>query len=149
MYQSIDSTRVINLKILSLLGVNDKLYTREAHFSVCRPPWSRVLGRLYRAALGESSQHTLDSIQALINGCVGQKGVPEAERVRLAIQFRGVWDGLNNLRTTYRDDSVMVAGLEHVMEVLEQYMAANGVARLTPLTHTVDDVVLCELESLD
>lgn len=121
MYNSIDSSRIRNLKLISRLKTGDKLCTRYHHYSI--DAYSPLSYRsIMRMIHGESRSETIDSLTQLIESCVKQYGIATDERTRLANEFRDVVKGVKNLSVTYKDDSTACVGLDLIREMMEEYI---------------------------
>lgn len=125
MYRSIDPTRIRNLKVVAKLKQGQKLRTRFHHYSI-DDHGVISLQSFLRWAAGESRAETIESLTGLIESCVTQHGLEPEEKVRLANQFKNVAGGIRNLAVTYKDDITACAGLELIMEAIDDYIARHG-----------------------
>jgi len=125
MYKSIDSTRIRNLKVIAMIKQGQKLCTRLHHYSIDDYNTTFTYKAIFRWFNGESRTETIDSISKLVESCVQQTGLSQSEKIRLANQFKEVIKGVKNLAMTYKDDSTACAGLEFIIETIEDFIVAN------------------------
>ena len=128
MYRNIDSTRLINLKVVAKLKVGDKLSTRLHRFSIDEPSYSPKF--ILRWLNQESRFQTMDSLDSLISSCVNQNGLSDGESRILAEQLHKAGIGIKNLATTYNDDTTIVASIELIIEKINAFSVPFGNSKI-------------------
>lgn len=127
MYRSIDSSRIRNLKLLAELKVGDKLCVKNHYYSIDVGESYTIRKLLRKLSLtGEGRNETTDSITQLVESCINQHGISEEEKKRLANEFKNVYKGIENLKTTYRGDHTSTVGFKVILEMLEEYIKLYG-----------------------
>ena len=125
MYSSIDTNRIVNLKVIAKLKRGDKLNTRLHRFTIDRTSvFSPAF--IYRWVNGESREQTIDSIDSLITSCVTQVGLDERETNDLVEQLVVATEGIRNLAQTYKDDQTACAGIEMIIEKISFFVVKHG-----------------------
>ena len=122
MYRSIDSTKIRNLKVIAMLKHGQRLRTRTQFYSIDDYSLMTIYKAGIRYITGESRTETIDAITRLIESCVQQANILEAERIRLSNQLKEVLIGITNLYITYKDDSTACAGLDYITELIEAFI---------------------------
>jgi hypothetical protein len=117
MYSSIDSSRIINLKVISKLKRGEKLNTRLHRFTIDGSYFHPRF--LFRWLNSESRDQTIDAIDALVTSCVCQEGTANEELVEQLIQTA---KGIGNLQSTYNEDQTTCAGIEMILEKIEHFV---------------------------
>ena len=126
MYNSIDSARIINLKVVSKLKRGEKLNTRYYRFTIesiamFSPQF------FFRWVNGESRDQTIDALDSLISSCVMQSGsLEKPELDELISQLMLASQGIQNLAQTYKDDPTTCAGIEMILEKISFFVNKHG-----------------------
>ena len=125
MYKSIDSARIINLKVVGKIKRGEKLNTRFYRFTI---ETTSMLSPqfFYRWLNGESRDQTIDALDSLISSCVNQSGLSERENIDLVDQLIHASSGIKNLAQTYKDDQTTCAGFEMILEKINYYVSKFG-----------------------
>lgn len=125
MYSSIDSARIINLKVVSKLKRGEKLNTRFYRFTI---ESTNLLSTsaIFRWLNGESRDQTIDALDSLISSCVNQNGLSERENTDLVEQLLSASEGIKNLAQTYKDDQTTCAGIEMILEKIKFFVIKHG-----------------------
>jgi hypothetical protein len=141
MFSSIDSDRIINLKVVAKLKRGEKLNTRLQHYTI-EPPGFLSPAALYRWMGGESRRQTIQSLDSLITSCINQGRMGAEEIASLVEQLQQTTIGVENLMYTYKDDHTTVSGLELIMQKINYFIVNNG----GELARHIDDIPLDEEE---
>lgn len=146
MFTSIDSGRVINLKVVAKLKRGDKLNTRLYRFtieetSIFSPAF------FFRWVNGESRDQTIDALDTLISSCITQNGLSQRETMDLVDQLMMTSRGIKNLAETYKDDQTCVAGIEMILEKIEFFVKKYGKTIRDGSTDGTDGT--CDVECQD
>lgn len=151
MYKSIDSSRIRNLKVVSMVKQGERLRTRSHHYSIDNYTSMFSYKPLYRYLTGEGKEETVDSVSRLIETCVRQPGMEKRDRQRLVEQFKDVIVGIKNLSVTYKDDSTACAGLHYIHEMIEDFICLEDktYVRQAGVALSSDGEVELEEESVD
>lgn len=125
MFTSIDSGRVINLKVVAKLKRGDKLNTRLYRFTIDE---TSIFSPAFflRWVNGESRDQTIDALDTLISSCITQNGLSQRETTDLVDQLMMTSRGIKNLAETYKDDQTCVAGIEMILEKIEFFVKKYG-----------------------
>ena len=125
MYSTIDSARIINLKVVSKLKRGQKINTRFYRFTI---ETTSVLSTsfLMRWINGESRDQTIDALDSLVSSCVNQVGLNERENNDLVDQLISASEGIKNLAQTYKDDQTTCAGIEMILEKIKFFVKKHG-----------------------
>jgi len=83
---------------------------------------------------GESRNQTVDSLAQLVDSCVRINGLSKEESDRLIRQLSEAYIGIINLSITYKDDNTTCAGLEYILESIDDFVDRQG-AHLPDLPH--------------
>lgn len=120
MYRNIDYVRVRKLKVVAKLQRGQKLNTRQQHYSIEDASLLSLQG-IYRWFNGESRSETVESLTELILSCTRQTGMDPNEHKVLANQLIDVAEGIRNLSFTYKEDSTTCAGLDILLDIINDY----------------------------
>lgn len=134
MYGSFHATIIRNLKVVARLKQGQKLNTRLHHYSIDEHTTMSVKS-LYRWINGESREQTVDSLTQLIESIVRQNGLPKEESNRLIRQLSEAYIGIVNLSITYKDDNTTCAGLEYILESIDNFINRHGAHLMDTLPH--------------
>jgi len=125
-----------NLKVLGMAQKGSKLAVRKGHLCLDEPGYARFVRRwLHNDCRDLTLMHvrsTVNSALAMVASAAvdhvvrrpiedngeNQEARLADERRRLLREFRNAAKGLENLRCTYRQDSMMVASLDVLLEKL-------------------------------
>jgi hypothetical protein len=125
MYSTIDSDRVINLKVVAKLKRGEKLNTRLQHYTI-EPPGFLSPAALFRWIGGESRRQTIQALDSLVTSCIKQNHMSHEETMSLVEQMYQTSLGVENLMYTYKDDHTTVSGLELIMQKIKYFIESNG-----------------------
>lgn len=128
MYSSIDSDRVINLKVVAKLKRGQKLNTRLQQYTIEPTPGtiSAFTSGVVRWFGGESRLQTVQSLDNLVTSCIRRANLTVDEVQCLVKQMYETSLGVDNLMTTYKDDDTTVSGLELIQQKIRFFINHNG-----------------------
>jgi hypothetical protein len=128
MYSSIDSDRVINLKVVAKLKRGQKLNTRLQQYTIEPTPGtiSAFTSGVVRWFGGESRLQTVQSLDNLVTSCIRRTNLTADELQCLVKQMYETSLGVDNLMTTYKDDDTTVSGLELIQQKIRYFINRNG-----------------------
>lgn len=128
MYSSIDSDRVINLKVVAKLKRGQKLNTRLQQYTIEPTPGtiSAVSSAVIRWFGGESRMQTVQSLDNLVTSCIKRSLLNTEETYSLVEQMYQTSLGVDNLIYTYKDDETTVSGLELIQQKIKYFINVNG-----------------------
>ena len=125
MYKSVESKHIRNLKVIAMLKRGDRLRTRPENYSIDTYDSIFSYKPIYRYLTGESKEDTVESLNRLVETCIKQAATAPHDKKRLAEQFKSAMKGLNNLAETYKESSTVVAGLDFIKEVIEDFIVTE------------------------
>ena len=99
---------LINLKVLSNIGVQDKLLTIDKTFNLHPPSAFRTWYRLYYR---ENRTKNISDIENCINECYEHENKP-----RIKNALKSVPAGLEKLSQTYKDDATLASRIDVLIE---------------------------------
>ena len=128
MYSSIDSDRVINLKVVAKLKRGQKLNTRLQQYTIEPTPGtiSAFTSGVVRWFGGESRLQTVQSLDNLVTSCIRRGNLTADELQCLVKQMYETSLGVDNLMITYKDDDTTVSGLELIQQKIRFFINHNG-----------------------
>lgn len=128
MYSSIDSDRVINLKVVAKLKRGQKLNTRLQQYTIEPTPGtiSAFTSGVVRWFGGESRLQTVQSLDNLVTSCIRRGNLTADELHCLLKQMYETSLGVDNLMVTYSDDDTTVSGLELIQQKIRFFINHNG-----------------------
>ena len=128
MYSSIDSDRVINLKVVAKLKRGQKLNTRLQQYTIEPTPGtiSAFTSGVVRWFGGESRLQTVQSLDNLVTSCIRRGNLTADELQFLVKQMYETSLGVDNLMITYKDDDTTVSGLELIQQKIRFFINHNG-----------------------
>lgn len=143
MYSSIDSDRVINLKVVAKLKRGQKLNTRLQQYTIEPTPGtiSAFTSGVVRWFGGESRLQTVQSLDNLVTSCIRRGNLTADELQCLVKQMYETSLGVDNLMITYKDDDTTVSGLELIQQKIRFFINHNG-GYTPPLEPLVGNEVL-------
>lgn len=143
MYSSIDSDRVINLKVVAKLKRGQKLNTRLQQYTIEPTPGtiSAFTSGVVRWFGGESRLQTVQSLDNLVTSCIRRGNLTADELQCLVKQMYETSLGVDNLMITYKDDFTTVSGLELIQQKIRYFINHNG-GYTPPLEPLVGNEVL-------
>jgi hypothetical protein len=110
---------VVNLKSISSVRVGEKLYvTRDSRYLVRD---ERVFQSVVRYLTGDSRGRIMDFVDRVLADLymhLAATDVDEWKRVRLVRLLPSVLVGLENIKTTYQSDKVVLFRLENLVDSL-------------------------------
>jgi hypothetical protein len=101
------------------------------------------LNSIFRWVNGESRDQTVDALAQLVDSCISQRGLTVEETTKLTKQLIDAATGIKNLSITYKDDSTTCAGLEYIMETINEYVNKNN--HLLPDEYRMRELVIEEV----
>jgi hypothetical protein len=106
-----------NLRLLSLIKVNEKISIRKGHLRIDRETSVQSIKRWFR---GDSRDDMIFFLRGLLKK-LGEIEPPDRGKFRN--ELTGVEVGLNNIKTTYAADPVVVVQMENIWEKLNKLLA--------------------------
>ena len=117
---------VTNLKIISIIQINEKLCIHKGHLQIDRDstiqPLKRWFNRDSREVILNFIKELIKNINSLFNKV---KTLDKDEQIwivgRILIEMDSTENGLNNLKTTYSFDPVTTVTIENIVIKLKEY----------------------------
>ena len=117
---------VTNLKIISIIQINEKLCIHKGHLQIDRDstiqPLKRWFNRDSREVILNFIKELIKNINSLFNKV---KTLDKDEQIwivgRILIEMDSTENGLNNLKTTYSFDPVTTVTIENIIIKLKEY----------------------------
>lgn len=117
---------VTNLKIISIIQINEKLCIHKGHLQIDRDstiqPIKRWFNRDSREVILNFIKELIKNINSLFNKV---KTLDKDEQIwivgRILIEMDSTENGLNNLKTTYSFDPVTTVTIENIIIKLKEY----------------------------
>ena len=119
---------ITNLKILSIVQINEKLCIHKGHLQIDRDTGLQFIKRwFYR----DSRDLVLNFIKELIRNInylfTKVKSLEKDEQkwiiTRILSEMDNIENGLNNLKTTYSIDPVTIVNIENITTKIKEYSA--------------------------
>ena len=123
MFSSLDTTKVINLIVLSKINVGDKLSTRNRQFVIESPSYLYSITRWLRF---ETRDQMVEAVDSLVTDCIDNVSRNRVDLDKLADLLKKASVGVNNLMQTYNQDKTIVAGLEFILSKMNYFLVLNG-----------------------
>tara|TARA_R110002074_G_scaffold235607_1_gene407481 strand:- start:1532 stop:1888 length:357 start_codon:yes stop_codon:yes gene_type:complete len=106
-----------NLRLISLIKVNEKISVRKGHLRIDRETNVQSIKRWFR---GDCRDDMIFFLRNLLKK-LGEIELPN--RGKFKNELSGVEVGLNNIKTTYSEDPVVVVQMENIWEKLNNLLA--------------------------
>ena len=116
-------TILLNLKMLSQINANDKLYTEDGQIKIDTPT---MMQGIYRWMNDFSRTKTMDDLDLLINKTgeyvtnnIGKKNRTEDDNrncQKILVEISKSLNGIQNLKITYKDDTFIQSRLDVINE---------------------------------
>lgn len=123
MFNSLDTTKVINLIVLSKVNVGDKISTKNRQFTIEGPSYFYSISRWLRL---ETRDQMVESVDTLITDCIENVSRNRVDIDKLSDLIIKAIPGINNLIQTYTLDKTIVAGLEFILSKMNYFLESNG-----------------------
>lgn len=124
----IDST-LANLKIIGMVAKNGKVCVRKGQLTIESDDHLQPLRRWYnRDSRDVTLIHIRNTVGNAIKVCKAADAHAELQwaKKRLVDELHAALEGIENLKTTYRSDAMMVAHLEVMADRLRSTLATSG-----------------------
>ena len=111
------------LKIIGMIRQHERFSTKG---QMIRIESEGKLQPLWRWLFGEDRENNMHHLQTIIDRSIGMLDVKKQNRVatnQLVTEMTKAKVGLDNLKITYEDDSVIKAKLELMCDTIDQYTA--------------------------
>lgn len=109
------------LKIIGMIRQHERFSTKG---QMIRIESEGKLQPLWRWLFGEDRENNMHHLQTIIDRAIGMLGVKKSNEVaitQLVSEMVKAKQGLDNLKITYEDDSVIKAKLELMCDTIDQY----------------------------
>ena len=136
MFNSLDTTKVINLIVLSKVNVGDKLSTRNRQFTIESSSYFYSITRGLRL---ETRDQMVESVDSLITDCIDNVSRFKTDMINLGQLFLKAIPGVHNLIQTYTLDKTIVAGLEFILSKMNFFLESNGLAQIMDESSTIEE----------
>jgi hypothetical protein len=117
---------ITNLKIISIVQINEKLYISKGHLQIDRDYSLQGFKRWFHKDSRELILNFIKELIKNINVLFSKiKTLEKDEQVwiisRILVEMDSIENGLNNLKTTYSYDPVTIVTLDNILIKIREY----------------------------